>query len=237
MTKNRFKSKKAIFFDFGDTLASTIPSYPERIGSAIKKAGFEFNDDDYIRAYMMADYHTYKRYKSLDTVDNDKRLEWMFEIITNELSLDTEPRELRKEVRSGMRHMPFERRILLNGANETLSLLKNKGYRLAILSNNDGRVHEKCAELGIRNFFEAIIDSTNVGYIKPDRQIFDYTLDLLGLNESESIHIGDLYGADVLGANNANIDAIWFNHRRSEDLDNKGVTQIDHLSQLEDIFL
>ena len=34
------KNKKAIFFDFGDTIASTVPTYPDRIRIALCEIGF-----------------------------------------------------------------------------------------------------------------------------------------------------------------------------------------------------
>ena len=56
------KNKKAVFFDFGDTLASTVPTYPDRIRIALLEIGFNFTEEQYFRAFQYADYQIYKNY-------------------------------------------------------------------------------------------------------------------------------------------------------------------------------
>jgi len=90
--------------------------------------------------------------------------------------------------------------------------LAGRGVRVAILSNSEGRLAELLAEIGIADTFAAIIDSGRVGISKPDRRIFDHTLDVLGATRP-GIHIGDSWPADVAGALGAGWRAIWFGWR------------------------
>lgn len=232
MLTNKFKDKKAVMFDFGDTLATTLPSYPERIEMAIRESGFDFESTEYIEAYMKADYLSFVRYKLTEKISNRNRLEWLFEILTEELNLRTDPYELMASTRKNMNKIKFTRRIAFNGVQSTLEHLREEGFKLAVVSNNDGRVEQKCEDVGIRKFFDVIVDSGNIGIIKPESGIFYRALENLALDTSEVVHIGDLYGADVLGAYNAGIDAIWFNQRRSRDYENTGVVQIRKMSEL-----
>lgn len=232
-----YKSKKAILFDFGDTLASTIPTYPERIRIAMEKAGFELSYEEYMNAYMKADYETFRRYIKLKHVDNKMRMNCLFEIVTSETGLEADPDQILKSVVENMKKEGSRERVLLKNALELLRSMKKRGFILAIVSNNDGRVANKCEELGIREYFDLIVDSGNIGFIKPGKEIFDHTLKHLGLERSEVLHVGDLYGADILGANNAGIEAVWFNNKNSNDFENTGVVQIEDLSELQDIVL
>src|SRR3972149_730511 len=127
-------------------------------------------------------------------------------------------------------------RARLPGAVELLDFLKGKGYILVVISNNDGKTEEKCEEVGIREYFDIIIDSTNIGLIKPDARIFQFVLEKLKLSNSQAIHIGDLYGSDVMGGLNAGIDVIWLNNRRIQKLNGSQVIEYENLSEIKKLF-
>jgi HAD superfamily hydrolase (TIGR01549 family) len=88
------------------------------------------------------------------------------------------------------------------------------GIRVAVLSNSEGRLAELLAEIGIADAFAAVIDSGRIGIEKPDRRIFDHTLEVLGATRP-GIHIGDSWPADIAGALGAGWRAIWFGRRAS----------------------
>jgi HAD superfamily hydrolase (TIGR01549 family) len=90
--------------------------------------------------------------------------------------------------------------------------LTARGIAVAVLSNSEGRLAELLAEIGIADAFAAVIDSGRVGIEKPDRRIFDHTLEMLGAS-APGIHIGDSWPADVAGALGAGWRAIWFGRR------------------------
>jgi len=56
--------------------------------------------------------------------------------------------------------------------------------------------------------FESVIDSRIVGYEKPDPRIFEHALNVSGASPETTLHIGDLYHADVVGARAAGIHAL-----------------------------
>ena len=91
---------------------------------------------------------------------------------------------------------------------ESLQRLKDLGYRMAVISNSDGRVDQILQDLGIRAFFEIVIDSFVVGVEKPDPHIFEIALQSLGWHPDETIYIGDIFYIDVWGANQAGLGAI-----------------------------
>jgi putative hydrolase of the HAD superfamily len=95
------------------------------------------------------------------------------------------------------------------GATELLAELKRRGYRLGVISNNDGNTREKCAQAGIESYFDFILDSTLEGVMKPDRRIFAKALAQGQAGPEETLHVGDLWGCDVLGAHAAGLWAAW----------------------------
>jgi HAD superfamily hydrolase (TIGR01549 family) len=229
-------SKKAIFFDFGDTLASTNPPYFMRIATAIRAVGFPVSNKEFEIAYLKTDYEIYKRYKTHETITPDEYREWFFPVLCNHLSLEEDPYVVRSKMRVELKKIKFGR-AQLPGASELLDFLKGKGFILVVISNNDGKTVEKCEEVGIREYFDIIIDSTNVGIVKPDSRIFRFVLDELKLSADQAMHVGDLYGSDVMGGINAGLDVIWLNNREIQKLDGSRVIECQNLSEVKKLFI
>jgi putative hydrolase of the HAD superfamily len=90
----------------------------------------------------------------------------------------------------------------------TLTALRERGYKLAIVSNWDDSLNSHCDELGLTSLFDTIVGSLYVGFEKPDVRIFQVALDRLRLSPDRVIHIGDMYQSDVVGARRAGIRPI-----------------------------
>ncbi|HWP91839.1 MAG TPA: HAD family hydrolase [Thermodesulfobacteriota bacterium] len=224
-------SKRAIFFDFGDTLASTTPSYFNRIATAIRSVGYSLSDREFEVAYLKTDYEVYKKYKTLGKVTPREYVEWFFPILCRYLSLEGDPYEIRTRVRQRLKDIKYGR-VLAPGSVGLLDFLREKGFILAVISNNDGKTEEKCEELGIREYFQFIADSTKLAMAKPDSRIFRFVLDKLGLSPNEVIHVGDLYGSDVMGGINAGLDVIWLNNREVENLNKAEVASVSNIEEI-----
>lgn len=93
--------------------------------------------------------------------------------------------------------------------------LAAKGVVLAVLSNSEGALAELLTEIGIAAPFRTIIDSGRLPFAKPDRRIFDHTLETLGLSDATPVHIGDSWSADVAAALAVGWNAIWYRSRGS----------------------
>ena len=124
------------------------------------------------------------------------------------------------------------RRVTMPGAGDLILRLHDRGYRLGIVSNNDGCTREKCREVGIEPFFSFILDSTLEGIMKPDPRIFARALEQAGAEPAEVLHVGDLYGCDILGARAAGIPAVWLGNDLIEPPPIPGVQRINSLPEL-----
>lgn len=94
------------------------------------------------------------------------------------------------------------------GARETLDALRDRGYRLGVVSNADGRVRRLLEEAELAANLEIILDSAHVGFEKPDPRIFLAATGKLGLPPASCAYVGDLYEIDILGARAAGLRAI-----------------------------
>jgi putative hydrolase of the HAD superfamily len=86
-----------------------------------------------------------------------------------------------------------------------LDRLRAAGLRLVVVSNANGRLRAAFDRCGLTPHFDDIIDSTEVGYEKPDPQIFRLALARAAAAPERVVHVGDLYHVDVVGARAAGI--------------------------------
>jgi HAD superfamily hydrolase (TIGR01509 family) len=95
------------------------------------------------------------------------------------------------------------------GTREALQRLRIS-YRLAVISNADGKIAEALARCGIADCFETITDSGIVGKEKPHPAIFEAALRSMEIPPGDSVYIGDVYSVDYLGATGSGMRSVLF---------------------------
>jgi putative hydrolase of the HAD superfamily len=93
----------------------------------------------------------------------------------------------------------------------TLDALRDASYRLAIISNarDAGNVNRLIDNNRLRPWFDPILISAEFGVRKPNPRIFKAVLDRWAIAPDEAMMVGDMLGADVLGAKNAGMRGVW----------------------------
>jgi HAD superfamily hydrolase (TIGR01509 family) len=91
---------------------------------------------------------------------------------------------------------------------EALARLKGAGLLLGVVSNSEGKVAQALEAAGLRDYFDVVVDSGQIGVEKPDPRIFEAALDQLRVDPGEALYVGDLYDVDVLGARAAGVEAV-----------------------------
>jgi putative hydrolase of the HAD superfamily len=91
---------------------------------------------------------------------------------------------------------------------EALARMRDRGLTLVVVSNSDGTAERSLETAGLRPCLDLVIDSAIVGYEKPDARIFEHALRASGSQPERTLHVGDLYHADVTGARAAGIHAL-----------------------------
>ena len=114
-----------------------------------------------------------------------------------------------------------------------LDHLRALGVRLAIASNANGALHRLFDRLDLARYFTTICDSCVEGVEKPDPRFFEIVLRRAGADPDTTIHVGDLYHVDIVGARAAGLRPILLDpHDLYRDYDVERATNLDGLVQL-----
>jgi HAD superfamily hydrolase (TIGR01549 family) len=86
-----------------------------------------------------------------------------------------------------------------------LEQFRSRGLKLVVVSNANGRLRHLLDRLDLTHWFDVVLDSHEWGVEKPDPRLFQLALDQSGAAASRTIHVGDLYHVDVVGARAAGL--------------------------------
>lgn len=89
-----------------------------------------------------------------------------------------------------------------------LQAMRQRGLRLTVVSNANGTLCAHAERVGLSALVDCILDSCEVGVEKPDPRIFEIALDRNGADRETTIHVGDFYEVDVVGARAAGIRGV-----------------------------
>jgi HAD superfamily hydrolase (TIGR01549 family) len=92
-----------------------------------------------------------------------------------------------------------------------LAEFRRRGLRLVVVSNANGTLRHLFERLGLATWFDRLLDSHEWGVEKPDPKLFQLALEHSGAVAANTVHVGDLYEVDVVGARRANLgDAVLY---------------------------
>jgi FMN phosphatase YigB (HAD superfamily) len=100
-------------------------------------------------------------------------------------------------------------------AQPTLERLRSDfpGIKIGLISNagRSTRTYTRLLRsLGILKYFDSLTISSEVGYLKPRREIFEQAIRSLSIRPSEAIHVGDSFKLDVFGATSFGMNAALY---------------------------
>lgn len=92
---------------------------------------------------------------------------------------------------------------------DSLEYWQGLGIELGILSNFDRRLYSVLAALDLAPFFTSVTISTEIGFAKPEPQIFTAGLEKHHCSTDRAWHVGDSFVEDYQGAIAAGLSAYW----------------------------
>lgn len=110
--------------------------------------------------------------------------------------------QIQSEFRSGVAWKPYPEVM------GTLGELRRAGFHLGIISNASHSLPDTLRKAGLMPFFDTITYSFDVGAEKPDVRIFRRAIASANATEERSVHVGDSFEADYVGARRAGLHAI-----------------------------
>ena len=115
---------------------------------------------------------------------------------------------------------------LADKAREILTQVASHNIRIAILSNNDSRLRSVLDDLQMIDLFEEIFISSEIGYEKPELEIFRTVEKRMDETPDGFLHLGDSYSRDYLGARQAGWQACLYGSKSGEE---KEITHFEEL--------
>ena len=115
----------------------------------------------------------------------------------------------------------------------TLERLRALGLKLVVVSNANGRLRRLFDRIGLSDRVDVLFDSFEEGVEKPDPRLFKIALERSGSEPETTMHVGDLYHVDVVGARSAGLQAVLLDTARLyEDVDCQRIQALPDLCQL-----
>ena len=127
--------------------------------------------------------------------------------------------------------------FLIDGAEEIVEYFSEK-CELAIITNGLADVQRsRIGNSRLASFFKRLFISEEIGYPKPHKEIFEFTLrNLKTKNKKDILLVGDNLVSDIKGGNDFGIDTCWFNQNIwNNKLDIHPTYEINNLLELKKI--
>lgn len=206
------ENKKAVFFDLDHTLWDFEKNSGLAFEAVFMKHSISVSTEDFLKEYVPVNAHYWKLFRD-DVITQQElrygRFKETFRLLDVEVDDDTVAAISHEYIAC----LP-DYNHLFDGAIEVLDYLKEK-YTLHIITNGFHEVQErKLKNANIGHYFATVTNSETAGCKKPNARIFEYALAAANADKETSIMIGDCIEADVQGALNCGIDAIYFNEHR-----------------------
>lgn len=221
-----------LLFDADDTLFDFYHTGQTSFLKACKTVGLNATEKDY-DVYSAINQKRWDLY-SLGKITKEDVLLGRFEEYARVKKIDLDVRKFYELYEQNL----SETAILHPETEKMLTLLKEAGARIFLITNGIKKVQRgRLALSGIRDFFEGIFISDEIGFKKPSVEYFDYVSSRIeNFNPSQALIIGDSLVSDIaLGINN-NIDTCWFNKDNLPNTENiKPKYIISSLMQIFDI--
>jgi len=190
-----------VLFDLGLTLTKTA-SFPEIYRRILARFGVTASLDDITRAQSATESEF-----DIATYDESRRKEFWIDYNASLLEkLGIEEKRLFLAAQIDELWWECSHVQVYSDVEPTLSQLRARGLKLGLVSNGFKKdLDHILGELGLEKWFDLVVCIESCNCAKPDKEIFLYALDELGIKPSEALFVGDSVVHDYEGALNVGI--------------------------------
>ena len=179
-----------------------------------------------------------KKYPGISVKEVEINLDRVFWNLYKEKGVKAN-KQLIKDSMIAFRAITMEKLRLFPGTAELLQGLRNAGKKVYLLSNAQASfTYPEMKALGLTGYFDDIFFSSDLEVKKPSAKFYEALFEKHGLCKEESVMIGNDRFADVQGALDFGIEAIYLHTEQSTPFEGelpKGSLQVEKLVDILDI--
>ena len=221
----KIRGKKAVFFDFDDTLQSRAGAYRMYCEDFLDRYFPGLSDEEKVRKMDEMEEHVDGGYKSREEYWPEMIDLWGWKDAP-ELSVLTDDFNSSFGLKVDM----------LPDSVDVIKQLKQRGYILGMITNGNSKLQNtKLDTAGIRGLFDVVVVSDDIGIWKPEAGIFEYAMNKVGVTAEQSVYVGDHPVNDIQGALNARMQPVWMNYGSFAGQATEGVPSIENIRELLDM--
>lgn len=214
---------KAFIFDFDETLSNRQIATYEKLHKYFDEH-LNIDEDEleaFIQDAMLAD--------ELGYTTKEERTERMF-------TRYPQYKYLQDDYVNWWIDCPVEKTYLFEETMDVLIKLKEKNYKIGIITNGESILqHRKIELVGIDKYLDAVIVSEDVNIRKPNPEIFEMMAQKLNLKCEECCMVGDTFSTDILGAIKSGMDYVTIFRDKYRPIKTK-YKRIYNLNELLDLY-
>lgn len=200
---------KGIIFDYGGTIDTNGIHWAEVIWEQYQNSGIGIDKQLFRQAYVHGE-RTLAKHPVIEANDTFHTL------LKKKIAIHS---DFLKDSATHRSLTAAEQAAIVNGCyQKVLDTLKITGdtvsklsrcYPLVLVTNFYGNMHTVLEEFGLHSYFSAIIESSVVGFRKPDPALFALGVKALNMQTNEVLVVGDSYKKDIFPAKSIGCQTAW----------------------------
>jgi len=204
-----------VIFDLGWTLihfdgvwSDVLDECNQALAKFLQAEGFPIAYDALLDKYGKMKLESYRR-RSRDNVE--RSTESVVRDVMASFGYENPDDHLVRRAVDAFYHASEVRWEPMPRVHETLDRIRAAGLKIGLISNagDVANIDRLLSNAGLAGHFDPQIVSAGVGIRKPAPEIFQMVLDAWDCEPQEAVMIGDMLGADIIGAQRVGLHNIW----------------------------
>ena len=198
-----------LFLDLDNTLLDFSKSEEWAITKTLEEFGLP-SDSETARLYSEINNSYWKRFEKGE-IPKNAIFEGRFKTLLSVLKREGNTKSISEFYCKCLSNTYFK----VEGADEVLKYLKNKGYKLYATTNGFAFTQKNRIEKsGLKKYFDDVFISEDLNAQKPENEYFEACIRrITQKDKSKILIVGDSQSSDILGGINVGIDTCWFKHK------------------------
>jgi putative hydrolase of the HAD superfamily len=212
---------EAVFFDAGETLLSPHPSWSELSAQVLNERGHTVTVEQMREAWRHGGEHFIRAADAGRTfsMSHGESHRFWTTLYSDMLSVLRIADEGAPEVLYATFSDPSVYR-LFGDAVPTIEEFRSRGLKVGVISNFEGWLKALLDVLEIRELFDTVAISGDLGWEKPDARIFEWAMEQVGVTPETALHVGDSPNFDAQPAHDLGMTGVLLDrHGRWTDYD------------------